>query len=192
MINRYCKFSKISEAKIRDVVRYFSADLTALQTAKLSGLNRNTVNRVYRALRERIHMACEAQRPMFGVVEVDESLFGAKRVKGKRGHTARQPSLVSSSATVWFTRKSFLIAQSQRYRALFEGKFCRKVSLIPMAGEATTVLWTLVTDTTVSIIRQTNLCVALHTLTASKAFGAWQKLGSPSSKGCQNIPFIYT
>jgi len=88
MKNRYCKGSRISEKKIRELVRYFAADLTALQTAELSGLNRNTVNRFYRALRERIQKACEAQRPMFGVVEVDESLFGAKRVKGKRGRDA--------------------------------------------------------------------------------------------------------
>ncbi len=33
-------------------------------------------------------ITCEKQRPMFGVVEVDESLFGAKRVKGKRGRGA--------------------------------------------------------------------------------------------------------
>lgn len=86
--NRYCKFSKISEAKTREIIRYFAADLTALQAAQLSGLNRNTVNRFYRALRERVHRACEAKRPMFGVVEVDESLFGARRVKGKRGRGA--------------------------------------------------------------------------------------------------------
>jgi transposase len=88
MKNRYCKSSRISEKKMREIVRCFSADLTALQTAELSGLNRNTINRFYRALRERIYQACEAQRPMFGIVEVDESLFGAKRVKGKRGRGA--------------------------------------------------------------------------------------------------------
>ena len=86
--NRYCKFSKVSEAKIREIVRYFATDLTAVQTAQLSGLNRNTVNRFYRALRERVHSACETQRPLFGIVEVDESYFGAKHVKGKRGRGA--------------------------------------------------------------------------------------------------------
>lgn len=86
--NRYCKFSKLSEAKIREVVRYFCADLTALQTAKLSGLNRNTVNRLYGAMRERALNACEAQRALFGVIEADESYFGARRVKGKRGRGA--------------------------------------------------------------------------------------------------------
>ena len=76
---------RISEAKIREIVRYVAADLTALQAAALSGLNRNTVNRLYRGVRERMLLACEAQRRLFGVVEVDESFFGARRVKGRRG-----------------------------------------------------------------------------------------------------------
>lgn len=88
MRNKYAKHSRISERKIQEITRCFAADLTALQTAELSGANRNTVNRLYRALRERIHQACELQRPFFGVVEVDESLFGARRVKGKRGRGA--------------------------------------------------------------------------------------------------------
>jgi len=85
MKNRYARRSRISEKKIREIVRYFAADLTAIQAAQPSGLNRNTVNRYYRALRERILWACEAQRPMFGIIEVDESFFGARRVKDKRG-----------------------------------------------------------------------------------------------------------
>ncbi len=94
MKNKYAKRSRISEKKIREVVRYFSADLTALQTAQLSGLNRNTINRIYRGLREHIFIACEAQRPMFGIVEVDESFFGARRVKGKRGRGAYGKTVV--------------------------------------------------------------------------------------------------
>ena len=85
MRNKYSKRARISEAKIREVVRYVAADLTALQAAALSGLNRNTVNRLYRGVRERMLLACEAQRRLVGVVEVDESFFGARRVKGRRG-----------------------------------------------------------------------------------------------------------
>ena len=57
-------------------------------------MNRNTVNRIFRGLRERILAACEAQRPFFGVVEVDESFFGARRVKGKRGRGAYGKTVV--------------------------------------------------------------------------------------------------
>ena len=94
MKNKYARRSRVSEAKFREVLRYFSADLTALQTAQLSGLNRNTINRIYRGARERIFTACEAQRPMFGIVEVDESFFGARRVKGKRGRGAYGKTVV--------------------------------------------------------------------------------------------------
>ncbi len=94
MKNKYVHRSRISEAKSREIVRYFAADLTALQTAQLSGLNRNTVNRIYRGLRERMLFACEAQRPMFGIIEVAESFFGARRVKGKRAHGAYGKTVV--------------------------------------------------------------------------------------------------
>ena len=60
----------------------------------MSGLNRNTVNRLYRGVRERMRLACEAQRRLFGVVEVDESFFGARRVKGRRGRGAYGKTVV--------------------------------------------------------------------------------------------------
>ncbi len=88
MKNKYAKHSRMSERKIQEITRYFAADLTALQTAEWANVNRNTANRIYRELRERILDACEEARPMFGVVEVDESLFCARRVKGKRGRGA--------------------------------------------------------------------------------------------------------
>ncbi len=65
MKNKYARRSRISEAKTRQIVRFFAADLTAAQTAELTGLNRNTVNRFYRALRERILTDCERRRPAF-------------------------------------------------------------------------------------------------------------------------------
>lgn len=43
--NKYSKRSKISEAKIRQIVKLFSIDLTASQIAEITGLNRNTINR---------------------------------------------------------------------------------------------------------------------------------------------------
>ena len=94
MKNKYARRSRISEAKIREIVRYVATDLTALQAAALSGLNRNTVNRLYRGVRERMLLACEAQRRLFGVVEVDESFFGARRVRGRRGRGAYGKTVV--------------------------------------------------------------------------------------------------
>ena len=39
-------------------------------------------------------LACEAQRRLVGVVEVDESFFGARRVKGRRGRGAYGKTVV--------------------------------------------------------------------------------------------------
>jgi hypothetical protein len=88
MKNRYVKRSKISEAKFRELVRHFSLDLASQNIAALTNLNRNTVNRYVFLLRKRIAEFCEQQSPFEGEVEVDESYFGAKRIKGKRGRGA--------------------------------------------------------------------------------------------------------
>ena len=60
----------------------------------VSGLNRNTANRYLGLLRERMAAWCEAQRPFLGVVEADESYFGARRVKGQRGRGAGGKTIV--------------------------------------------------------------------------------------------------
>ena len=88
MKNRYAFRSRISEPKFRQLVRLFSVDLDATQITALSGLNRNTVNRYLRGIRVRIAEYCESQSPFAGEIEVDESYFGPRRVKGRRGRGA--------------------------------------------------------------------------------------------------------
>ena len=63
-------------------------DIDATNIAILSGLNRNTINRYLRLFRERIVDLCNKTSPLTGVIELDESYFGARRVKGKRGRGA--------------------------------------------------------------------------------------------------------
>ena len=92
--NKYANRSKISEAKIRQIVKLFALDLNASQVAKISGLNRNTINRYLSVIRTRISEYCELQSPFSGEVEVDESFFGARRVKGKRGRGAFGKTIV--------------------------------------------------------------------------------------------------
>ena len=92
--NKYANRSKISEKKIRQIVKLFSIDLDASQITKISGLNRNTINRYLTGIRKRIAEFCEIQSPFSGEVEVDESFFGARRVKGKRGRGAFGKTIV--------------------------------------------------------------------------------------------------
>ncbi len=86
--------SKISKAKIREIVRYFAIDLEATKIAKLTRLNRNTINRYLKFFRQVIAEACERESPFKGVVEVDESYFGARRVRGRRGRGAFGKTIV--------------------------------------------------------------------------------------------------
>ena len=83
--NKYINRSRVTEAKFRDLVKFFSLDLSAQQIAILTKLNRNTVNRYLKLIRKRIAELCESETPFKGEIEVDESYFGAKRVRGKRG-----------------------------------------------------------------------------------------------------------
>ena len=92
--NRFKKCSRISEAKFKLLLKLFCLDLTAVQMTELTSLHRNTVNRYLKKLRERIAHLCEQESPFAGEVEVDESWFGARRIKGKRGRGAYGKTIV--------------------------------------------------------------------------------------------------
>ncbi len=92
-----CKFyirARISRAKFRQILRLFALDLTASQIAKLTNLNRNTVNRYLTLGRFLIANFCELESPFSGAVECDESYFGSRHKKGKRGHGAENKHIV--------------------------------------------------------------------------------------------------
>jgi len=94
MKNKYVYRSRILEHKFKEIVKLFSLDLEAGQTAKIISLSRNTINKYYKAFRERIVMICEQDSPLSGGIEVDESYFGARRIKGKRGRGAYGKTIV--------------------------------------------------------------------------------------------------
>jgi len=94
MKNKYFVRSRISESKFRYIIRLFSLDLNAKQISALSSLSRNSINKILGAIRIRIAQYCEQQIPFSGEVEVDESFFGARRVKGKRGRGAYGKTIV--------------------------------------------------------------------------------------------------
>ena len=88
------KRSRISQKKFRQILRYFSLDLTASQITALTGLNRNTINRYLSLIRRAIALHCESESPFAGEIELDESYFGAKRIRGKRGRGACGKTIV--------------------------------------------------------------------------------------------------
>ncbi|ASP16881.1 IS1595 family transposase [Neisseria sp. KEM232] len=92
--NKYQKFSKISEPQFRQILRLFALDLTASDTAGLTGISVRSINTPFLKLRRRLAVESERQTPFDGVVELDESYFGAKRIRGKRGRGAGGKTIV--------------------------------------------------------------------------------------------------
>jgi len=94
MKNKYVERSRISEAKFREIIKLFSLDLEADKVAQIVYLSRNTINKYFKAIRVRIEAYCLNDSPFKGEIEVDESYFGAKRVRGKRGRGAYGKTIV--------------------------------------------------------------------------------------------------
>jgi len=86
--------ARISRAKFRQILRLFALDLTASQIAKIASLNRNTVNRYLTLVRSLTANFCELASPFSGAVECDESYFGSRHKKGKRGRGAENKHIV--------------------------------------------------------------------------------------------------
>jgi transposase len=88
--------AKISRYKLKKLVQLFSLDIQADKTAILATVNRNTVNRWYMLFRKVIYLhRTTERRKLTGEIEVDESYFGPRRIRGratKRGRgTHKQP-----------------------------------------------------------------------------------------------------
>lgn len=138
MKNKYIKSAKISEVKFRLLVKYFAHDIDAKTIASLTGLNRNTVNRYLFLIRKRIAEFCEQQSPVQGEIEVDESYFGGKRIKGKRGRGAYKKTPVFGifkRGGKVYTEVVPDCAKSTRCRLLFADESTLTASFIRTAGE---------------------------------------------------------
>jgi transposase-like protein len=83
------KYSRLSAKKLNKIFLCFAEDITATVTARIVGVNRNTVNAYFREIRDKIFQRCIAESLVEGgEFELDESYFGAKRIRGKRGRGA--------------------------------------------------------------------------------------------------------
>lgn len=86
--NKYMKHTHVSERDFQMIVKCFAKDCTAKTTASLTSVSRPSVNRLFMLLRRRIAEMSIASAKELGEFEVDESYFGARRVRGKRGRGA--------------------------------------------------------------------------------------------------------
>ena len=69
-------------------VAAFALDLTASDAARLTGLRVRSVNEGCLRLRRRLQIWCPVPTELNGAIERDESYFGPRRVRGKRGRRA--------------------------------------------------------------------------------------------------------
>ena len=93
-VNQYFRHSKISEVRFRRLVRCFALDLTATQTAAITSISIRSVNAIFLRMRRRMAEISERSSPFEGVLEADESYFGPRRVRGKRGRGANGKTIV--------------------------------------------------------------------------------------------------
>lgn len=76
------KFKRITQTKANKILKCFTSDISATQTAKIVGVNRNTVNDWFNGFREKILEYQERENGSFHrEVELDESYFGGTRKK---------------------------------------------------------------------------------------------------------------
>jgi len=94
MKNKYCKRSHISESKFRKLLQYFANDFDSYSTAELTSISRRSIQKYFQRLRKEIAAWLENEQSFSGEVEVDESYFGPRRIRGKRGRGAGQKVLV--------------------------------------------------------------------------------------------------
>jgi len=86
--NRYYHKLHISERKFRELLRCFAMDLNGQEACELTGISHRSCKIVYAKLRLHIARFCIDNLAQEGEFELDESYFGARRVRGKRGRGA--------------------------------------------------------------------------------------------------------
>ena len=92
--NRYVRHAHFSESKFKKIILLFVQDLPASKIAFLTQLSRPTVNKTLTKIRIRLAEICESESFIKGQIEIDESYFGSRRVRGKKGRGAPGKTIV--------------------------------------------------------------------------------------------------
>jgi transposase len=86
--NKYYHRLHISESKFRQLLRCFALDLNAYEASKLTRISHRSCKVIYAKFCDMETKFCINDFAQSGEFELDESYFGAKRVRGKRGRGA--------------------------------------------------------------------------------------------------------
>ena len=92
----YRKHSRIWEAKIREIITYFSLDLPAVKTCELTWLNNKTIDNWYNYIRRWIYWlnSSESEEMFSWIIEADETYCWPKRIPWKRWRWAWMKTIV--------------------------------------------------------------------------------------------------
>jgi transposase-like protein len=122
--NRYYRRPRIAEKKFRQIPRYFALDISASATAQLTGISTRSVNNIYIKIRQRLADECEQHSHLAGQIEVDESYFGPKRIRGKRGRGAGSKTIVFGlfKRNGWVYTEIVPDARKRTLQAVIRGK----------------------------------------------------------------------
>lgn len=115
------RYSRLRRYKIKKTIEYFIEDITISSVAKNLKLNRKTVNGYYNEFESLIlEHSLREQKKELGKFELDESYFGARRVRGKRdrGAARKTPFL----GVLKRNRKVFVTFVPNCSRKIIQGK----------------------------------------------------------------------
>lgn len=88
---------RISRQKYTILFNSFVADISAFKAAEIASVNRKTADRYFTLFRQPILQAALIERKSANLgngIEIDESYFGPRRVRGKRGRGASRKIIV--------------------------------------------------------------------------------------------------
>ena len=112
MQNKYIKHSHISEKKFREILRYFCCDETANKTSVYTNISRNTINKIFDKIRQKIFLAHTILLPHNSFILGQEEKFQKKvyllnlnwtnlilfiyvnGIRGKKGRGAPQSDII--------------------------------------------------------------------------------------------------
>lgn len=101
---------RISRQKYTVLFNSFAVDITTSKASEIAGVNRKTADRYYKMFRSVVLESAHRERldiDLGNGIEIDESYFGPKRVKGKRGRGAGGKTVVLGL----LKRKGFVFTQ---------------------------------------------------------------------------------
>lgn len=130
---------RLSNYKVKTIIKYFSHDIDATKTSSLTGFNRKTINRYFHLFRASIfwYQSLEFEQ-LVGEIELDESYFGARRVRGFHGKRKRGRGTHKQPVFGLFKRNGRVYTEIIPY--------CKKNTLLPIIQGKVSVESVMYTD----------------------------------------------